>query len=124
MAEGSATGRAAGFAAVVAVQGTTVAAFEQHLALGFAVFFPGAVAALVVPAALFLLQGLFHLGIHFPFREHDGVLFEDVDEDVVEQFFQQGIGPFERGAGIGRSREMIRQRFDFFDDIAGLDNTA
>ena len=42
-----------------------------------------------------------------------------MDEYVIDEFFQQLVGPFESGTGISRSGEMIGEGFDFLDDVSG-----
>lgn len=111
MAEGSAAAGATGFSAVIAVQSTAVAAFKEHRALFFPIF-AFTVPAGVAVAAGFLFQGHFHLTVQFflvgrffrIFREDNGVFLEDVDEYVIDEFFQQLIGPFESGTGNQQER--------------------
>lgn len=50
--------------------------------------------------------------------EDNGILFEDVDEDVVEESFHRRVGVAERRAGILRRREVVGELLDFLDDVA------
>lgn len=53
------------------------------------------------------------------FREGDGIFFEDLDEDIVEEGFHDLVRALEGRAGIRRRREIIREFIEFLDDIAG-----
>ena len=39
--------------------------------------------------------------------EGNGILFEDVDEDVIEEGFHRRVGVAERRAGVLRRREVV-----------------
>ena len=51
--------------------------------------------------------------------EGDGVLFEDVDEDIVEELFHDRVGAAEGRASVSRRREVVRELLDLLDDVAG-----
>lgn len=50
--------------------------------------------------------------------EGNGILFEDVDEDVIEEGFHCCVGVAERRASVLRRREVVGELLDFLDDIA------
>lgn len=51
--------------------------------------------------------------------EGDGVLFEDVDEDIVEELFHDRVGAAEGRASVSRRREVVRELLNLLDDVAG-----